>query len=232
MPCSASGSGRDAARQCAGHAGLHEPRAGRAATSTGSGPRSRRLQPGRHALLPADRQAAVRGRRRRRGAPRACSRASSRRPAQLDPSIDRALEAVCLKAMALKPEDRYASCQALAEDVERWMADEPVSAWREPLGAAGAALGAAAPHGGHRRGGGAAGRAGRAGGGAGRADEGQGRPPVAGQRANADDLTPQPRPRCRPVTTWPSRRSRPSTPASARTSCSSRTSSRTCATGS
>ena len=53
-------------------------------------------------------------------------------PRQLDPSIDKALEAVCLKAMALKPEDRYASCRALAEDVERWMADEPVSAWSEP----------------------------------------------------------------------------------------------------
>ena len=35
----------------------------------------------------------------------------------------------------------------------------------------------------------------------------------------------------RPGTTWPSRRSRRSTPASARTSCSSRSSSRSCATG-
>ncbi len=35
--------------------------------------------------------------------------------------------------MALKPAARYASPKALAEDVERWMADEPVSAWREPL---------------------------------------------------------------------------------------------------
>jgi serine/threonine-protein kinase len=54
-------------------------------------------------------------------------------PRQLDPAIDRALEAVCLKAMALKPEDRYATSRALADDVERWTADEPVSAWREPL---------------------------------------------------------------------------------------------------
>jgi hypothetical protein len=53
-------------------------------------------------------------------------------PRALDPSIDRALEAACLKAMATKPEDRYASPRALAEDVERWMADEPVAAWREP----------------------------------------------------------------------------------------------------
>ena len=46
--------------------------------------------------------------------------------------IDRALEAVCLKAMSLKLEDRYGSCRALAEDIERWMADEPVSAYCGP----------------------------------------------------------------------------------------------------
>jgi serine/threonine-protein kinase len=55
-------------------------------------------------------------------------------PRQFDPSIDRALEAVCLKAMATRPEDRYGTPRALAEDVERWAADEPVSAWREPVG--------------------------------------------------------------------------------------------------
>jgi serine/threonine-protein kinase len=54
-------------------------------------------------------------------------------PRRRDPSIDQALEAVCRKAMALRPLDRYASCRALAEDVERWMADEPVSGWREPF---------------------------------------------------------------------------------------------------
>jgi serine/threonine-protein kinase len=53
-------------------------------------------------------------------------------PRRIDTTIDKALEAVCLKAMAREPEDRYASCRALAEDVERWMADEPVSAWAEP----------------------------------------------------------------------------------------------------
>jgi serine/threonine-protein kinase len=55
-------------------------------------------------------------------------------PRALDPSIDRALEAVCLKAMATNALDRYASCRALADDVERWAADEPVAAWPEPLG--------------------------------------------------------------------------------------------------
>ena len=55
------------------------------------------------------------------------------RPRRHDPSIDPALEAVCLKAAAGRPEDRYASARALADDVERWLADEPVTAWREPL---------------------------------------------------------------------------------------------------
>ncbi len=47
------------------------------------------------------------------------------------PSIDRALEAVCLKAMNLNPADRYATPKELGEDVERWMADESVAAHRE-----------------------------------------------------------------------------------------------------
>jgi tetratricopeptide (TPR) repeat protein/tRNA A-37 threonylcarbamoyl transferase component Bud32 len=56
-----------------------------------------------------------------------------RAPREVDPSLDKALEAVCLKAMATTTQDRYAGCRALAEDVERWAADEPVSAYHEPL---------------------------------------------------------------------------------------------------
>ena len=55
------------------------------------------------------------------------------RPRALDSSIDKALEAVCLKAMSLRPGDRYVSSKALADDVERWLADEPVTAISEPL---------------------------------------------------------------------------------------------------
>jgi eukaryotic-like serine/threonine-protein kinase len=64
---------------------------------------------------------------------RAAQRGDFRPPHQVNPSIDRGLEAVCLKAMALKAPDRYATPSALADDIERWMADEPVSAWREPF---------------------------------------------------------------------------------------------------
>jgi WD40 repeat protein/serine/threonine protein kinase len=38
-------------------------------------------------------------------------------------SIDPALEAVCLKAMALKPQERHPSALALGEEIEAWLAD-------------------------------------------------------------------------------------------------------------
>jgi serine/threonine-protein kinase len=52
-------------------------------------------------------------------------------PRQLRKGLPRALEAVCLKAMALRPEARYLGAAALVQDVERWLADEPVRARRE-----------------------------------------------------------------------------------------------------
>ena len=57
------------------------------------------------------------------------------RPREWNRSIPRSLEAICLKALALKPEDRYASASALAGDIEHWLADEPISAARESIAA-------------------------------------------------------------------------------------------------
>jgi tetratricopeptide (TPR) repeat protein/tRNA A-37 threonylcarbamoyl transferase component Bud32 len=54
-------------------------------------------------------------------------------PRRLKPGVPRALEAVCRKAMAVQPGDRYATAQELGAEVERWLADQPVTAWREPL---------------------------------------------------------------------------------------------------
>jgi tetratricopeptide (TPR) repeat protein len=48
-------------------------------------------------------------------------------------SVPAALEAVCGKAMAKRAEERYGSAKALAEEVQRFLADEPVSAYREPV---------------------------------------------------------------------------------------------------
>jgi serine/threonine-protein kinase len=56
-------------------------------------------------------------------------------PREHRPSIDKALDAICLKAMATGPQDRYGSARALGEEIERWMADEPVVAYAEPIGA-------------------------------------------------------------------------------------------------
>jgi WD40 repeat protein/serine/threonine protein kinase len=54
-------------------------------------------------------------------------------PRQVNPRVPRALEAVCLKAMATRPQNRYASASELAQEIERWLADEPVSAYGEPI---------------------------------------------------------------------------------------------------
>jgi len=54
-------------------------------------------------------------------------------PRKLEAWIDPPLEAICLKAMATNPAERYRTPRALADDVEHWLADEPVLAWREPL---------------------------------------------------------------------------------------------------
>src|SRR5262249_4819824 len=49
--------------------------------------------------------------------------------------VPRALEAVCLRALAKEPAKRYASAGELAREVQRWVADEPVAAYREPVAA-------------------------------------------------------------------------------------------------
>ncbi len=52
---------------------------------------------------------------------------------QVKRDVPRALEAICLKAMASDPEQRYRTAKDLAADVEQWLADQPVTAYREPL---------------------------------------------------------------------------------------------------
>ena len=51
-------------------------------------------------------------------------------PRDRDPHLPPALNAICLKALAARPEDRYASARDLGRDLENWMADEPVTAYR------------------------------------------------------------------------------------------------------
>ncbi len=52
--------------------------------------------------------------------------------AEANRSVSPALAAICHKAMARLPAGRYATARELAADVERWLADEEVTAHRDP----------------------------------------------------------------------------------------------------
>jgi serine/threonine protein kinase len=54
-------------------------------------------------------------------------------PRTINRQIPFALDAICRKAMALRPVDRYQTVRALADDIEHWLADEPVAACHENL---------------------------------------------------------------------------------------------------
>ncbi len=54
-------------------------------------------------------------------------------PREVCATTPRALNAICLKAMALDPDQRYASPRQLADDIDRWLGDEPVTAYADPV---------------------------------------------------------------------------------------------------
>lgn len=50
--------------------------------------------------------------------------------------VPRPLASICLRSLASKPKDRYGRTRELSADIERWLANEEVSCYREPLLAA------------------------------------------------------------------------------------------------
>ena len=57
------------------------------------------------------------------------------RPRDVNKMCPAVLEAICVKAIATNPDHRYSTASELAEDLRRWMADEPLvsNVYREPL---------------------------------------------------------------------------------------------------
>lgn len=55
------------------------------------------------------------------------------RPRASDPTIPKSIQAVCMKAMAVEPHLRYSKVEELATDVELFLSDLPVSAYKENL---------------------------------------------------------------------------------------------------
>jgi serine/threonine-protein kinase len=53
-------------------------------------------------------------------------------PRQVEPATPAPLDAICRKAMTPAPAGRYATALDLAADVEHWLADEPIAAYRDP----------------------------------------------------------------------------------------------------
>ncbi len=49
-------------------------------------------------------------------------------PSAVEPRVPRDLDIICMKAISKEPADRYSSAQALAEDLERFLADVPIHA--------------------------------------------------------------------------------------------------------
>jgi serine/threonine protein kinase len=59
------------------------------------------------------------------------ARAEAPSPSAIIPKLDRDLDAICRRALAPQPEDRYASAAMLADDLDRWLGLQPID-WTRP----------------------------------------------------------------------------------------------------
>ncbi len=56
-----------------------------------------------------------------------------RTPRSVQPQVPKPLEAICLQSIARQPDARYATAAELGQEIERWLDDQPVHVYPEPL---------------------------------------------------------------------------------------------------
>ena len=58
----------------------------------------------------------------------------AKRPSGINPRIDKDLDTICIKCLEKNPNARYRTAEAMAEDLERWLRQEPIHARPASLG--------------------------------------------------------------------------------------------------
>ncbi|MCA9034823.1 MAG: protein kinase [Planctomycetaceae bacterium] len=55
------------------------------------------------------------------------------KPVEVHPAVPLPLQAICLKALSVRPSGRYPTPTELGRDIDHWLADEPIAVYKDPM---------------------------------------------------------------------------------------------------